>query len=126
MHDLYYECQDRCNQNGISTTGRIKIAVLDTGFHLPEALGENYREEGRINLRESESFVSATEEGYRCGWEVDRDGHGTRVGQIILQVAPVADLHVARVMRTRHDLADPNIAPKTHARIAKVSTPNSI
>lgn len=122
VHELFYECQDRCHglREGAKKATRIKIAVLDTGLQLPGALQENYEDQERINFQQSATFIPVTGGEDTHEWKVDCDGHGSRVGQIILQVAPTADLHVAKVFKTRDDLADPNIATQVHKRIAKV------
>ncbi|KAF6826078.1 subtilase [Colletotrichum musicola] len=109
VHDLVYECQELCGEAAMQAA-RVKVAVLDTGFQPPEVLQENYEAESRINLQQSGTFVSSTKGDATHDWNVDCDGHGTRVGQILLQVAPAADLHVAKVFRTRDDLADPELA----------------
>jgi hypothetical protein len=44
------------------------------------------------------------------------------VGQIILEFAPAADLHIAKVFKVPKDLADPKLATEVHKRIAEVST----
>ncbi|KAK2009327.1 subtilase [Colletotrichum eremochloae] len=121
VYSLVDECDERCSdlkQTNKNAT-RVKIAVLDTGLQLPSALQENYEEEGRINLQQSETFVPVTEGKTTHHWRVDCDGHGSRVGEIILRIAPTADLHVAKVFETRGDLADPKMATQVHKRIAE-------
>ncbi|KAI1453627.1 subtilase [Annulohypoxylon moriforme] len=121
VHDMFYECQDRCERLPKVTqrAARVKIAVLDTGLQLPGALQENYEEAGRISVDHSRSFVPPKKGKAIHDWMVDEDGHGSRVGQIILEFAPAADLHVAKVFRTRNDLADPGIAAQVHKRIVE-------
>ncbi|EFQ36019.1 subtilase [Colletotrichum graminicola M1.001] len=109
VHDLFYKCQDLCEE-AVKRATRVKVAVLDTGFQLPEVLQENYEGEDRINFQQSDTFVPATKGDATHDWKVDCDGHGSRVGQIVLRVAPAADLHVAKVFRTKDDLADPEMA----------------
>lgn len=126
VHDLFYECESRCQRRlgeAATKAARVKVAVLDTGLQLPGALRENYEDEGRISFRHSGAFIPVTGETSTHGWNVDRDGHGSRVGQIVLQVAPAADLHVAKVFETRDDLADPHRAEQAHRRIAEASFP---
>ncbi|KAM5347454.1 hypothetical protein ACJ41O_010459 [Fusarium nematophilum] len=117
VHDLVYDCMDRCERlsEADQKTTRVKIAVLDTGLQLPEELHANYVEEGRINVGKSESFILDTCE---ADWAVDVDGHGSRVGQIVLQVAPTADLHVARVFKSRRDLESLDI-PEIGAQVCE-------
>lgn len=99
---------------------RVKIAMLDTGLQLPESLQANYEAEGRISTKASESFLPNAKEATNRDWRFDCDGHGSRVGQIILEVAPEADLHVARVFKSGSDLANPNMATEIYKSIAEV------
>ncbi|KDN64032.1 putative subtilase [Colletotrichum sublineola] len=123
VYSLVDECDERCNglKQADKNATRVKIAVLDTGLQLPGALQENYEEEGRVNLQQSETFVPVTEGETTHDWRVVCDGHGSRVGEILLRIAPTADLHVAKVFETRGDLADPEMATQVHERIAKAS-----
>lgn len=45
-----------------------------------------------------------TAEGSTSG--KDEDGHGTHVLSILMKVTPTADFYVARVARTKNDLAN--------------------
>lgn len=125
VHDLVECCLERCKNLSDRVSARVKIAVLDTGLQLPESLQANYEEEGRVNVKESESFLPSTKEDADCNWRVDCDGHGSRVGQIILEVAPEADLHVARVFKSGGDLANPDMATEIYKSVAEVITPNA-
>ncbi|KLU81029.1 hypothetical protein MAPG_00124 [Magnaporthiopsis poae ATCC 64411] len=125
VHDLVYACQDRCEelaQRGGSDprAERVKIAVLDTGLQLPTHLHTAYEGEGRILIDESKSFVGNTDSAasqQNRGWDRDCDGHGSRVGEIILRCASCADLNVAKVFQTRRDLTSPDLADQAHKRI---------
>ncbi|KAL8376135.1 hypothetical protein RB595_007311 [Gaeumannomyces hyphopodioides] len=127
VHDLVYECQHRCEelaQRGGSDrrAERVKIAVLDTGLQLPRHLHARYQEEGRILINESKSFVGKTDSvapQHNWDWDRDCDGHGSRVGEIVLRCAPCADLQVAKVFQTRRDLTSPDLADQVHKRIAE-------
>ncbi|KAK1254162.1 hypothetical protein MKX08_008157 [Trichoderma sp. CBMAI-0020] len=119
VHDLVERCMERCENMPDRESTRVKIAVLDTGLQLPESLQENYEAEGRVTVEASESFLPRTKDDADGSWRVDRDGHGSRVGQIILDVAPEADLHVARVFKSGGDLANPKMAADIYKSIAK-------
>ncbi|KAK2003322.1 hypothetical protein LX36DRAFT_723681 [Colletotrichum falcatum] len=80
VHDLFYQCQDLC-EAAVKQASRVKVAVLDTGFQLPGALQENYEGEGRIDVRQSETFVPARKGDATHDWRVDCDGHGSRVAR---------------------------------------------
>ncbi|KAI0543459.1 subtilase [Xylaria curta] len=121
VHNLFYECQSRNERlsDADQKANRVKIAVLDTGLQLPGALQENYEDAKRIDVQQSEIFVPPTKGETIHEWRVDDDGHGTRVGQIILKFAPAADLHIAKVFKTRDDLLDPKLATQVQKRIAE-------
>lgn len=100
--------------------GRVTVAVLDTGFEPSEGLMANYEQANRI--KESKSWV-ASEGDHEVNpenWRKDLDGHGTHVAYLLLRVAPVADVHIAQVFKSRKDLEDPRIAGTVHQRIAGV------
>ncbi|RSL81916.1 hypothetical protein CEP51_005512 [Fusarium floridanum] len=121
VHRLFYECEKKCDRlrEGVKKATRVKVAVLDTGLQLPGAFQENYEDAERIDLQQSATFIPATGGEATHEWKIDCDGHGSRVSQIILQIAPTADLHIAKVFKTRNDLADPNMATQVHKRIAE-------
>lgn len=103
-----------------TANGRVAVAVLDTGFEPPEPKMDTYRDFNRI--RESKSWVE-NGKGEFCGqgsWNKDLDGHGTHVAELLLRVAPVADIHIAQVFKTRKDLMDPKNASIVHERVADV------
>ncbi|KAF6831809.1 subtilase [Colletotrichum musicola] len=124
IYDLVYACQDQCEEfaqrNGSDWRAeRVKIAVLDTGLQLPESLRASYEDDGRIAVNESKSFVcKADGQASEHDWDSDCDGHGSRVGEIILRCAPCADLHVAKVFQTSRDLTNPALADQVHKQIA--------
>lgn len=107
---------------------RVRIAVLDTGFEPPDTLMVNYEAEGRINVAQSRSFLAKGEEtagevNKGLDWRKDSNGHGTCVGQILLDVAPMADIHIARVFESGKDLSNPELAPQVQEKISQVSKP---
>ncbi|KAI0446279.1 subtilase [Xylaria telfairii] len=121
VYDMVYECKYRYEQrSGIDQkTVRVKIAVLDTGLQLPGGLRENYEEAERVNMQQSDTFVTPTKGAAIHDWKVDDDGHGSRVSQILLKFAPTAELHIAKVFKTRLDLEDHKLATQVHKRIAE-------
>ncbi|KAF7517069.1 hypothetical protein G7054_g13928 [Neopestalotiopsis clavispora] len=123
VHDLFYECENRYEnikgkRGGLKEEARVKIAVLDTGLALGEAYYENFVDARRINPHQSEDFVSMSERKTTPGWMDDCYGHGSQVGRIILDIAPGAVLHVAKVFETMDDLKNPRKATQIHGRIA--------
>lgn len=101
--------------------------MLDTGLQIPqERLQNTYKDLGRINTTQSEDFVPSEEDKPICGWEADPDGHGSRVGEIILRVAPEAVIHVAKVISRGEDLKDSNMSEQVHKQIAEASSFNEV
>ncbi|KAH6696494.1 hypothetical protein BKA61DRAFT_637264 [Leptodontidium sp. MPI-SDFR-AT-0119] len=86
----------------------VKVVVLDTGFQAPKGLYENYVALGKVSAIESENFT-------------DNDGHmhGTTVARILINITPVADVHVARVFEKGEDLDNPKAATQVYRRIAE-------
>lgn len=95
----------------------VKIAVLDTGMQLPSALQENYIDVGKLASTRSKSFCSEND----TTWDTDKDGHGTNIGEIVLNIAPKTELFVAKVCNSRRDFTDPRQACQTQGNIADVS-----
>lgn len=98
---------------------RVKVAIVDSGIHLPDALAANYEKAGRISVTESMSFLDDSKSPQE--WRTDADGHGTRVSQILLKVAPTVDIHIARVFERRQELKNPRVAARVHQQITNVS-----
>lgn len=109
---------DNCSKEDESDV-RVKVAILDSGIHLPDTLAANYEKAGRISVAKSMSFLDDSKNPQE--WRTDVDGHGTRVSQILLKVAPAVDIHVARVFERRQDLKSPKAATRVHQQIANVS-----
>ncbi|KAI3325795.1 hypothetical protein HD806DRAFT_491247 [Xylariaceae sp. AK1471] len=74
---------------------RIRIAVLDTGYD-PGAIF--FDRDRRSRLKDWKDYVE------RDRTIKDEDGHGTHVLSVLMQVAPAADIYVARIARGTPDL----------------------
>lgn len=120
LHDMFYHHHVKDLLKLKQADVAVKIAVLDTGFQLDEALQENYKAEGRIVAAQCKSFCSQDHDN--TDWDVDIDGHGTYVGQIVLDVAPTSELYVAKVFRSRKDLQSQEWAVEVQQNVANVST----
>ncbi|CEJ90862.1 hypothetical protein VHEMI06615 [[Torrubiella] hemipterigena] len=116
LHDIFYHHHVKGLLKTKLADVAIKIAVLDTGFQLDEALQENYKAEGRIVAAQCKSFCSQDHDNR--DWDVDIDGHGTYVGQIVLDVAPTSELYVAKVFQSRKDLQSQQWAVEVQQNIA--------
>ncbi|KAI0140285.1 hypothetical protein BJ166DRAFT_542643 [Pestalotiopsis sp. NC0098] len=120
VHDLFYKCERRyetCKAN--REKARVKVAVLDTGLQLGETLHKNFEDAGQIDSDTSTDFVINTEGAATDTWKEDHDGHGSRIGQIILDIAPGVVLHLAKVFQDHDDLKNPDMASEVYGRIVK-------
>lgn len=75
-----------------SNERRIKIAILDSGIELTSEHREKYDFEPRIQYK---SWVDGHAE-----WR-DDVGHGTHLAILLRKVAPNAEIHMARVFKSR-------------------------
>ncbi|KAM0260794.1 hypothetical protein ACHAQJ_002560 [Trichoderma viride] len=74
----------------------IKIAILDTGCDTNTPFFFN--PENTPRLRGWKDFVDGSDE-----WE-DHDGHGTYLTSLIMEIAPEAEIYVARITKTPEEL----------------------
>jgi hypothetical protein len=100
-HTLVGNCSE------INDQEKVKIAILDTGMDLQHrALSGQY---GRCQpIREFVDFHTDREP--RDTAPVDTDGHGTHVTAILLRVAPMAKIYVARVAEDTSDIKPEAVA----------------
>jgi hypothetical protein len=99
---------------------RIKIAVLDTGINSQHAsiLGhcERIKQERRDpNERKRDDPIKAFK-SFAGNSVEDECGHGTRTAELLLRVAPHANLYVAKIS---YGLSDGNVDSAGH--VAQVS-----
>ncbi|KAG4438864.1 hypothetical protein IFR05_005653 [Cadophora sp. M221] len=97
-------------------SGRIRVAVLDTGLDLPEEAEWAY--EDRIGGQRS--WLSENE---RLGQilqkdQGDYDGHGTHATSLLLQVAPDVEIFVAQVFKDHKETSGKTMSKVIHQRIA--------
>jgi subtilisin family serine protease len=91
---------------------RPKIALIDTGYD-PKSFQENSRAR-RLGTDHWKDFLN----GSPC--PLDEDGHGTSMLDILMKVAPFADICIARIAQSNQDLAGPDIRT-SQQRLAQVS-----
>lgn len=125
--DRFQQTQSLVAQSRKVKGPRVRIAILDTGIDLshpqfdnsPEALGALEQQQScprRHRVKESKSFVG--------GAAGDRDnvGHGTHCAALLLELAPNADIYVARVCEERTKKLDPEVVAKVYPHLKNLIT----
>lgn len=92
---------------GMRTPEKIRIAVLDTGIDPSDRMIKS----AISRIIEKRSWVGPP------GNYIDRYGHGTHVTRLLLQMAPAAEIYVAKITENK------NVDPEDMSRIADVSIP---
>ena len=94
-----------------SSRRKIKIAVLDTGYDAEADFFRSRDRKSRLtsSTNQWKDFVESSKR------PVDFHGHGTRVLSLLMQLAPLADIYVARIASNSDDF------PASGDRISKVS-----
>lgn len=87
---------------------RIRIAILDTGYDPESILLHSQARSNRLKKGHWKDFVAGSMS------PIDEDGHGSCVQSLVMQLAPFADIYVARIARRSEGLET------SEARIAKV------
>jgi len=94
---------------------KIRIAIIDTGIDdEDDNLIEFCRESGRI--KDSCGFINDPNSKPDTEDYKDVNGHGTHVARLILEMAPAAELYIAKVSN------DTSIQPTDLHRITRVSS----
>jgi subtilisin family serine protease len=95
----------------------VKIAILDTGIDL--------RHKKFQNIKTHKNFCGNREDDVQTLGDVqDLDGHGTQVASIIFQLAPRAQLCIARVLDGDVDHGSPRSRTETGAERDYVTRPH--
>jgi len=82
---------------------RVRIAILDTGIDMNHPEIDARKERIKGFLCQMEGLESKANE--------DTSGHGTSTALLLMQVAPEADIYVARVFRGTKDVVPDQVAP---------------
>lgn len=98
----------------------VKIAVLDTGLQLPETVQHRYIQYGYVAADKCKSFYSMEHDA--SPWNRDEDGHGTHICQILHDVAPNAEIYIAKIFKSRNDFATQKGAAEVQQNAATVRT----
>ena len=86
---------------------RPKIAIIDTGFDRPLSLmGNKLRLRLNMGAKKPKDQYNWKDEWKQEVDPLDDDGHGTAMLSIIHQIAPFADICVARIAGKDKDLKD--------------------
>ena len=105
----------------------VRVAILDTGANFNKRM--NFLYKNRIKDYWSwcgpESHVEGRSVLGNDGQPIlpegqDEDGHGTHIMSVLLQVAPVCQVYIAKVFETHNDLTDEMPSPTMAKRIANV------
>lgn len=91
---------------------RTRIAILDTGYD-PEAAFLSRDVRRRLQSANWRDWVAQSKQ------PIDEDGHGTQIVSLLMKMAPLVDVVVARIARSSQDLAscDENIASVCALRV---------
>lgn len=107
IRDLEYTCK-HIPAWTVWRQERIRIAIIDTGIDDEDILIESARDDRRIKDCNCRGFVKDAYDYH------DVHGHGTRVARLILELAPSAELYIAKISD------DKSIEPKYLKRISEV------
>jgi len=107
---------DNSNKRRVPSKPRVKVAILDTGFDPtnPLIIAHYSRRAGFQDFTTSDPFSPA------C----DASGHGTHGLALIHRIACHADVYVARVGRTMHDLSENAVVKVSSHRALAPSNSN--
>lgn len=114
VHNAIYHARFEKLSKATQKAQRVKLAILDTGFELDGTLQANYIDAERIAADHCKTFCDGD------AWDTDQDGHGTTIGKILLDVAPKAEIYVAKICKKRGDFAKSNTSSKIQENIAMV------
>lgn len=98
---------------------RIRIAVLDTGLHLPKSAKNTFSK--RLPVCRSWLDPSSFPHGDPSSGDDDTDGHGTHATGLLLKLAPFADVYVARVFDNHREKQGAGTSQIVGERISHVS-----
>jgi hypothetical protein len=94
---------------------RVKIAILDTGIDLNHRYFQDETTKRKIKrIKAVEDFVDPAGDAH------DICGHGTHCVGLLRQVAPEADIYVARVTEDWEGKLDPEKVAKVHKLLEEV------
>jgi len=109
--EMIRDLEENCKPSSDWTFWRqkkIRIAIIDTGIDENDIIIETAMEEGRIKARRG--FMNNMDDYKDCY------GHGTHVARLLLELAPQAELYIAKVSNGK------SINPPDLNRISEVSS----
>lgn len=120
--DRFRETQSLVAQGRKPNNSRVKIAILDTGVDLGHPyFHDTPKDHPQIHpkdrVRECKSFV------HGASGDHDNVGHGTHCTALLLELAPNADVYVARVSEGGASNLDPEVVARVslHLTICRCS-----
>ncbi|PMD24617.1 subtilisin-like protein [Hyaloscypha hepaticicola] len=81
--------------------GRVKIAILDTGVDHKHLLIDGAKSGEVPRLIECCSFVGDSDGATDNSRTQDTDGHGTHIAGLIMELAPCAEMYIAKISNDR-------------------------
>jgi hypothetical protein len=81
--------------------GRVKIAILDTGVDHKHVFIDGAKSGEVPRLIECCSFVGDSDGATDNSRTQDTDGHGTHIAGLIMDLAPCAEIYVAKISNER-------------------------
>jgi hypothetical protein len=111
FHSLNTETQELLKSLRRERCKRAKVAILDTGIDLTHRYFQDEKTKKRSKrIKAVEDFVNPTGNAH------DICGHGTHCVGLLRQVAPEADIYVARVIEKWEGKINPEIVAKVSRR----------
>ena len=119
LDKLKLEVHPLIKREMVGSGTQVRIAILDTGLELPEDCQCIYSD----RIRECRSWLDAfgLEDGNPETGNIDVDGHGTHSTGLLLEVAPNAEIFVARVFESRGEKQGKQATEATQVRVSQVS-----
>jgi hypothetical protein len=121
VHPYLKQLRGNCTSTGVP---EVKVAILDTGVFFKEILCSKHYGEQIAECRSWCDRADSPQAGDATSFENDLDGHGTQSAAVFMDVAPKAQLYVAKIFEGRQaktNSSNNTANDVTRQRIANVS-----